>query len=58
MTLNFLGLPYNCSTTCVDTSELQVSGSYRGQRISFHSPAPQHSTSGVALRYRGVTYQP
>ncbi|MEB3358307.1 MAG: DUF4278 domain-containing protein [Synechococcales bacterium] len=56
MTLNFLGLSYSKPAATMETSELQVSGTYRGRQISFSSAAPRNLDSATALRYRGVMY--
>jgi hypothetical protein len=56
MTLRFLGTAYSTTETAIAPSELPVSGTYRGQSISFSSAQPKAINSAVALCYRGVTY--
>lgn len=56
MKLNFLGNSYSTRSAVIETSELNVSGTYRGQSVLFSSARPTSTDSAVVLRYRGVGY--
>ncbi|MEB3212589.1 MAG: DUF4278 domain-containing protein [Leptolyngbyaceae bacterium] len=56
MQLRFLGTAYTASTPSIETSELNVSGIYRGHSVAFNSAHPKEMNAAVALRYRGQAY--
>jgi len=56
MRLRFLGTPYSTTDEAIATTELPVSGTYRGRSVSFSSAQSKAIDSAVALRYRGIDY--
>ncbi|MEB3210217.1 MAG: DUF4278 domain-containing protein [Leptolyngbyaceae bacterium] len=56
MKLNFRGTAYATPDCAIATPELSLSGTYRGQSVSFKSAISAAPEAGVSLHYRGVAY--
>jgi len=56
MQLHFLGNSYNSSSNPIETTQINISGKYRGNQVSFRTAPHQSSDSIVPLKYRGVSY--
>lgn len=56
MRLSYRGIEFESGVSVATTSELGISGKYRGQAVAFRRPQVPTMDSAIALQYRGTRY--
>lgn len=52
----YRGIHFESDSAAIETTDLGISGTYRGSRTAFRQPVPKSIDSTVPLRYRGKYY--
>lgn len=52
----YRGIQFEADSAAIETTDLGISGTYRGSKTAFRQPLPRSIDSALALRYRGKYY--